>query len=319
MERGKARRRERPERREVLAQAGREELEELHGARHVLQPMAAERTERGAGERLVARRCRASPARRRPALRARPRRSAPRPRRPCRRSPRRRAPARPCGSRSAGGEPPRRAMARSRARAGSRRPRRPRRARAGRRGTRRRRPSRPLRRRAARGLAHELAHARPRGCEPLAEELSSRVEPSTSAKSSVTVPAGSVRGARRCPRRSRGESRSEKALAYTVARRVRHPLRQAPGDARRPRPRRPPRRGGRLEGDARDPPRAARGRRQPRGRAGLHGVGQGACARPGRPEEPDARPAGREDRPRGADRAHGLGRLAARIRRARRR
>ena len=43
-------------------------------------------------------------------------------------------------------------------------------------------------------------------------------------------------------------------------------------------------------------------------------VGQGARARPGRPEEPDARPAGREDRPRGADRAHGLGRLAARVR-----
>ena len=46
---------------------------------------------------------------------------------------------------------------------------------------------------------------------------------------------------------------------------------------------------------------------------------QGACARTGRPEEPHAGPAGREDRPRGADRAHGLGRLAARVRPRRRR
>ena len=56
---------------------------------------------------------------------------------------------------------------------------------------------------------------------------------------------------------------------------------------------------------ARDPTRAARGRRQLQGGQAVRRPRQGARPRPGRPQEPDARPAGREDRPRGAHVADG--------------
>src|SRR2546425_1596447 len=96
---------------------------------------------------------------------------------------------------------------------------------------------------------------------------------------------------------------------------VRHPVGEAPGDARRSARPRPPRRGGDLARDARDPARAARGRRQLQGRERLRRPRARAGARSGRGEEPDARPAGREDRPRGADGADGRGQLEARLRR----
>ena len=93
---------------------------------------------------------------------------------------------------------------------------------------------------------------------------------------------------------------------YTVGR-VRHPLRQAPARPRRPSRQGPPRRGSDLEGDARDPARAARGRRQLQGRQGLRRAGPRARDRAGGAEEPQRRPAGRQDRPRGADGADGAG------------
>ncbi len=55
MERGEARRRERLERREVVAETGRDELEELSCGRDVLQPVVAQRSKRRAGKRLRAR------------------------------------------------------------------------------------------------------------------------------------------------------------------------------------------------------------------------------------------------------------------------
>src|SRR5919108_804951 len=97
---------------------------------------------------------------------------------------------------------------------------------------------------------------------------------------------------------------------------VRRALRQAPGRARRPPRPRAPRRGSDLARHAGDPARAARGGRQLQGRQGLRRHGARARARHGRGEEPHARSAGREDRPRRADRAHGRGKLAARLRRA---
>ena len=54
MEGRKARRRQRLQRWEVLAQLGRHQLEELRGGPYVLQPMTPERTEGRAGKRLVA-------------------------------------------------------------------------------------------------------------------------------------------------------------------------------------------------------------------------------------------------------------------------
>ncbi len=173
--------------------------------------------------------------------------------------------------------------------------------------------SRAAARTSSRRRARTAANRSPSACM-------SRVDPSMSAKSKVTVPLGS---------RLRASSRSAMRRVYEpclcatrlslhCGDRVRHAFRQAPGVAQRPRPRWPPRRGIRLQGDARGPSRAARGRRQLRGGQGLHGGGQGARARPGRPEEPLAGTAGREDRARGADRADGLRRLEARVRRARR-
>src|SRR5439155_26075171 len=96
---------------------------------------------------------------------------------------------------------------------------------------------------------------------------------------------------------------------------VRHAVRQAPGGSRRPPRSRAPRRGGDLACHARDPPRAARGRRQLQGREGLRCASARAGARRGRGEEPHAGPAGGEDRPRGADGAHGRRELTARVRR----
>ena len=95
------------------------------------------------------------------------------------------------------------------------------------------------------------------------------------------------------------------AVAVYRLTRVRLPRREAPGHARRrPPARRADRR--RHQGrDARDPPRAARGRRQLQGRQAVHG--ERAGARRGRrgPAPAQPRPAGRQDRQRGADRADG--------------
>ena len=86
---------------------------------------------------------------------------------------------------------------------------------------------------------------------------------------------------------------------------VRLPLREAPGDPlRRPRPRRADR-GGHHARHARDPPRAARGRRQLQGRQAVHERGQGALPRRRGPAPAQPRPAGRQDRQRGADDADG--------------
>ena len=62
MQRGKARRRERLERREVVAEAGRDELEELRRGRDVLQPMVSERSKRSRREAAPRLPCPASPA-----------------------------------------------------------------------------------------------------------------------------------------------------------------------------------------------------------------------------------------------------------------
>ena len=120
VQRRQARRRERLERREVLAEIGSDELEELRRGRDVLQPVSSERSKRGTRRAARRHRRRASPARRRPARRAPTRRCARRRRRRCRRTPRRRARARPCARRSAVDEPRRPAMARRRASAESR-------------------------------------------------------------------------------------------------------------------------------------------------------------------------------------------------------
>ena len=89
---------------------------------------------------------------------------------------------------------------------------------------------------------------------------------------------------------------------------VRHPQRPPPQDPRRvdrswPRDRSGPRRG-----DARGPPRPARGGRQLQGGQGLRRAGARAGAGRRDPREPDRRPAGREDRQRGAHRAPVRGR-----------
>ena len=83
---------------------------------------------------------------------------------------------------------------------------------------------------------------------------------------------------------------------------VRQPQRPPPQDPRRADRPRPRDRGGRRRRDARGPPRPPRGRRQLQGRQGLRGARARARRRRRGPREPDRRPAGREDRPRGADR-----------------
>ena len=82
---------------------------------------------------------------------------------------------------------------------------------------------------------------------------------------------------------------------------VRQPQRSPPQDPGRADRSRPRVRGGRRRRDARGPPRAARGGRQLQGRQGLRRPRARARARRGDPREPDRRPAGREDRQRGAD------------------
>ena len=96
---------------------------------------------------------------------------------------------------------------------------------------------------------------------------------------------------------------------------VRPALRPPSGDAlRRPLARQADR-GRRRPRDARDPPRPARGRRQLQGRQGVHRAGAGALPRRGRAREPQSRPAGREDRQRGARRADGRREPRPRLRR----
>ena len=101
--------------------------------------------------------------------------------------------------------------------------------------------------------------------------------------------------------------------ATTLMSRVRHAFRQAPERSRGPSQPRNPRRGDDLPRDARGSPRAARGRRQLRRRPAVRRARPRARARPGRPEEPDAGPAGGEDRARGADGADGVRLLEARL------
>ena len=101
--------------------------------------------------------------------------------------------------------------------------------------------------------------------------------------------------------------------ATTLMSRVRHAFRQAPERSRGPPQPRNPRRGDDLPRDARGSPRAARGRRQLRRRPAVRRARPRARARPGRPEEPDAGPAGGEDRARGADGADGVRLLEARL------
>ncbi len=139
------------------------------------------------------RRSHGSPSRPRSDRRVRRRRSSRRRRRPSPCSPRPRGRARPCGSRSAGARRRPAATAPSPARVGAPSPRAPPRARGQTRGRRRRRPSRPRcpLRVAAASRTSSRSRART-GANPPRSEFRSRVEPSMSANSSVTVPLGSL-------------------------------------------------------------------------------------------------------------------------------
>ena len=95
---------------------------------------------------------------------------------------------------------------------------------------------------------------------------------------------------------------------------VRPALRPPPGDALRRPLARQAERGRRRRGDARDPPRPARGRRQLQGRQSLHHDAEGALPRRRGAGEPRPRPAGGQDRQRGADRADGRHRPRAGLR-----
>src|SRR4051794_6507301 len=105
-----------------------------------------------------------------------------------------------------------------------------------------------------------------------------------------------------------------KTAAARLAGRVRHAVRPLAERPPRPAQARPPGRGVDLARDARGAARAARGGRQLRGREGVRRPRARARARRRRGQEPDARPAGGEDRPGGADLADGLRRLPARVR-----
>ena len=215
---------------------GRDELEELRGGRDVLQPMPPEWAKRRSRKGLVA----GDVSRR--------------PRDDDLLSVRRRADPRgdddvhadvTLGSelgltgvdaRCAGGAPPRPATARRRASAGSRAAA----ATASRaRGNARKTPS-PAQSTSAPScarcrLADELAHPRARRARSARpRRLRRRVEPSTSAKSSVTVPAGSVPAA--LSGAVHESSLGGRMARRTLSGRVRHALRQAPGDTRRARP-----------------------------------------------------------------------------------
>ena len=99
-----------------------------------------------------------------------------------------------------------------------------------------------------------------------------------------------------------------------LGRDVRPALRPPPGDALRRPLARQAERGRRRRRDARDPPRPARGRRQLQGRQSLHRDAEGALPRRRGAREPRPRPAGGEDRQRGADRADGRRRPRPRLR-----
>src|SRR3954471_16894774 len=105
-----------------------------------------------------------------------------------------------------------------------------------------------------------------------------------------------------------------KTRAASLAGRVRYAVRPPAERPRRPAQAGLPRRGVDLARDARGAARAARGGRQLRGREGVRRPRARARARRRRGQEPDARPAGGEDRPGGADRADGLRRLPPRLR-----
>ena len=248
VERGEARRRERLERRELLSQIGRHELEELRRARDVLQAVSTERAERRSRERLVARRCRGSPARRRSARRARRQQM--------------RAATTTSMSHVALVAELRLARVDSdaqtmrlvvRPRLGGERA-----LDLGRGGDRicalgeREEdavacPVDLARRRARAAASRTSSRMRARaGANRSPRSVRSRVEPSTSAKSKRHRSRGQV-AARRLVHASLGaaDASTPKASAgRTLSGRVRHPLRQAPGDPRRARPQRPSRRGG---------------------------------------------------------------------------
>ena len=107
---------------------------------------------------------------------------------------------------------------------------------------------------------------------------------------------------------------------YSLESHVRFALGEAPGHARGGPPARRADRGRHQQGDARDPPGAARGRRQLQGRQAVHDVGQGARARDRGHQAAQPGPAGDQDRQRGADVADGRrSRPGSPSRRARRR
>ncbi len=102
-----------------------------------------------------------------------------------------------------------------------------------------------------------------------------------------------------------GRAREWCGCPYSFLDDVRRTLREAPGDPRRRPSARFADRGRRQRRDARDPSRAARGRRQLPGGQGVHVEGQGARAGQRRAQHAEPRPAGRQDRQRGAHGAHG--------------
>ena len=92
---------------------------------------------------------------------------------------------------------------------------------------------------------------------------------------------------------------------------VRLAFRSARRHPRRPQGQGPPVRGRHQHGHARDPPGAARGRRQLRRRQGLRRPRPGAGDGRRGDGQPHPRPAGRQDRARGADQPDGRGRHQA--------
>ena len=92
---------------------------------------------------------------------------------------------------------------------------------------------------------------------------------------------------------------------------VRLAFRSARRDPRRPQGQGPAVRGRHQQGHARDPPGAARGRRQLRRRQGLRRPRTGAGHGLRGDGQPHPRPAGRQDRARGADQPDGRGRHQA--------
>ena len=100
-------------------------------------------------------------------------------------------------------------------------------------------------------------------------------------------------------------TRRSSSTAGTVSHHVRFALGKASRHARGCSSARRPDRGRHQQGHARDPPRAARGRRQLQGRQAVHELGQGARARDRDHQAAQPGPAGHQDRQRRADRADG--------------